>query len=321
MMERIVPSQSRLNGGEEAYSARLLRTISMFHAKNGRLSEAMHCGRRQLAAARLTKNKSDTGPALFVIGYISSLQGNLTEAIKSLTEAVETLTDSGDFHQAAHAMQHLGTIHSRRSDYDRAEAYCIEAKKLLVQIGEKGCARLVECNVAGISALKGCYDDAEALYHSAQESFCGNQHEHGHIQLGLGDVHRGRGHYCKAEESYILSQLVLTRSGCLKGAAEAALGLGHVYRLQSDYIKAEAAYTEVGVLFGEADEYRAEGLLGLAAIRGSQERNDEAERLLTEASPILWRLGLKESLPGVDEELNSLYRRIRSVAQLGNISA
>lgn len=284
----------------------------MFHAKNGRLSEAMHCGRRQLAAARLTKNKSDTGPALFVIGYISSLQGNLTEAIKSLTE-------SGDFHQAAHAMQHLGTIHSRRSEYDRAEAYCIEAKNLLVRIGEKGCARLVECNVAGISALKGCYDDAEALYHSAQESFCGNQHEHGHIQLGLGDVHRGRGHYCKAEESYILSQLVLTRSGCLKGAAEAALGLGHVYRLQNDYIKAEAAYTEVGALFGEADEYRAEWLLGLAAIRGSQERNDEAERLLAEASPIFLKLGWKESLQGVDEGLNSLYWRIRSVAESGSI--
>ncbi|KIO28315.1 hypothetical protein M407DRAFT_230855 [Tulasnella calospora MUT 4182] len=300
---------------EGIYFIWLLETLGWSHIKNGRMSESMRFFRRLSKAARTRKGELEEAIGSEAMGIVLFYQNDYTKAAEFFAEARDIYARSGAHGKAAHAIQKIGYVHRDRREYLEAEKSCNEAKSLLIGIGDRQGAGLMDCEAAIVLCMKGDYDGAEAILNNAQQTFSrlGSKVGTAHVQLGLGHVHRGRSDFGKAKDLYIKSQAALIRMKHGFCAAYATRGLGHVYRLQGDLDKAEAMYKQVRAIAGEYAD--AEAWLGLAAIRERQGRNDEAEHFLSEASASFYKRGWQEDLPDYDSELISLYKRIKSAAE------
>ncbi|KAG8921922.1 hypothetical protein FRC00_008041 [Tulasnella sp. 408] len=235
-------------------------------------------------------------------GIISFYENDYSQAVELLAEARNAFGRAGADRRVVGAVQKRGYVHRDRRRYSEAKKSFSEARNLWNGIGYKERAVFVDCQAAIVLCMEGAYEAAEVALIDAQHAF-----------TRTGHVHRGRNNLSKAEDFYIQSHQVLSRSGDGLSAIAATKGLGHVYRLQRNPYKAEKKYEEVLTFMGQYPD--PEALLGLAATRQSEGRNDEVERLLSEASVVFQKRGWEEDFPDYDHELISMYKRIKPAAE------
>ncbi|KAG8959296.1 hypothetical protein FRC00_001721 [Tulasnella sp. 408] len=248
-------------------------------------------------------------------GIVSFYEDDYGHAVELLEDARNAFARAGARRREAGTAQKMAYMHRDRRQYLEAKRFFSEVGRIWIEIGYEERAVFVDCQAAIVLCMEGAYYDAEAEIIKAQHAFSQLNSRVGiaHAQLGLGHVHRGRSNLSKAEDFYLQSHQVLSRSGDGLSAIAATKGLGHVYRLQGNPDKAEKKYEEVLKFMGQYPD--SEVLLGLAATRQSEGRHDEVERLLSEASAVFQKRGWEEDFPDYDHELLSLYRRIKSAAE------
>jgi predicted ATPase/transcriptional regulator with XRE-family HTH domain len=142
--------------------------------------------------------------ALFSLAQMANYSGDADRAIALNIESLEIWRQVGDARAVALALQRAGIIALRRNEFERAEAYQIEALDTVAMLPSEpwseGLASTIHGHIGNIAIARGDLDEAEAHFRAAitRQTDLGYASGTSHVfashpVAGMGDVCRGRG--------------------------------------------------------------------------------------------------------------------------------
>ena len=100
-----------------------LGNLGMIHQEAGRLALAKRYYSRALSGSKNIDDQHNTGIVIMRLGYLRFREFNYKEALKKYREAANIFGEqnSGDKHQLASTMQHIGDLYKNRGNLQRAK--------------------------------------------------------------------------------------------------------------------------------------------------------------------------------------------------------
>lgn len=154
----------------------LASTLWFFWVGCGMLGEGRHWLDRMLAADRAPSR--ERAKALWVNGYVSTLQGDVGAAVAMLEECRSCATDVNDRVALAYATHQLGSSALACDEVESAETLFEEAQARYLRLGEMNSNVLMAWVGLGVAAVcRGNFDRAVAMCQEA----CAIGEEHGEL--------------------------------------------------------------------------------------------------------------------------------------------
>ncbi|KIO33026.1 hypothetical protein M407DRAFT_18177 [Tulasnella calospora MUT 4182] len=140
----------------------------------------------------------------------------------------------------------LGWIQMWNNMFKNAQGYFEQSFKVDESVGDEGGKAMVMKAIGDVHRMRNEYSKAEELYIEARHSYFQIWNQLGFAQsvMSLGDVYRMRNEYSKAEESYIEARDIYSQSGNRLGFAQSVERLGDVCRRRDQYSQAEESYLQ-----------------------------------------------------------------------------
>jgi class 3 adenylate cyclase/tetratricopeptide (TPR) repeat protein len=268
-------------------------------------------------ALKLQEGETDVDAhfdSLMVRVGIGVVRGSMTEAVPYMEQAFAVALAAGRKDLQTIASQALAQAHIVRLELDKAERLIDKALELAEASGSPRARGSAKLTLGWLHRMRNELDAAEAAYEEARELFA----EIGHATLlsfslsRLADAAYEKGDLKRSEKLMRESIRLLAPLGQHRELAEARAELGRILAEQGKTDEAER-------FVGEAEEYLPSAepqlrlfiLLGRAAVRTAQEREEEAEELYLEA------LGISEGIDFAGLKVEVLQRIIRFLEETG----
>jgi predicted ATPase/class 3 adenylate cyclase len=268
-------------------------------------------------ALELQENETDVDAhfdSLMVRGAIGVTRGSMAEAMPYVEQAFAVALAAGRKDLQTIASQALAQAHIVRLEFDKAERLIHKAVELADESGSPRARGQALLTLGLLHRMRKEFAAAEGAYELARELFA----EIGHATLlsyslsRMADVAFETGDLKRSEKYLRESIRLLAPLGQHRELAESQAELGRVLAEQGKTDEAER-------FVGEAQEYlpsaepqlRLGIVLGLAAVRIAQERQDEAEELFLEA------LAISDEVDFTALEVEVLRRIIRFLEDAG----
>ncbi len=248
-------------------------------------------------ALELQENETDVDAhfdSLMARAAIGVTRGSIAEAMPYMEQSFAVALAAGRKDLQTIASQALAQAHIVRLELDKAERLIHKAVELADESGSPRARGQALLTLGLLHRMRNEFEAAEGAYELARELFA----EIGHATLlsysltRMADVAYEMGDLKRSEKLLRESIRLLAPLGQHRELAESQAELGRVLAEQGKIDEAER-------FMGEAQEYlpsaepqlRLGIVLGLAAVRFAQERQDEAEELLLEALAISDEVG------------------------------
>jgi tetratricopeptide (TPR) repeat protein len=295
-------------------------------AKVGKVSTSKHT----LIQRTLEGNLISLGRIHRQIGTVAQSRGQLTMALEHQSRALKVFGQCDDKRQIAHVSCNVGYIHLKKAEYEQAQVALRRSLDLANRIGDIPLAALVISNLGELAASSGNLGEAEELYRDAlakAESMEDKDKDREYIcqwSVALGEVLQkydklaeATGYLCRAWRiarelhSQPCIGLALVGMGNLRIAQVTALG-GNL--TAPDNQSREALTRQRLLAHARVDleralklerlepETRLRALLALAHVSLLQQKQQEAEALLSQVRTEARRYGLVQ----IEEQANKL---------------
>ena len=233
--------------------SRALIDQGLAHSSAGRMDDAVRVLREAVAIAA---DQSQRGHALRALAWVTSLRGDVPGANALFEEAIAAFRDAGDDAGIGTVWNQRGNDASRRSVWDEAERFWLEALNVYRSVGNPREQAVVLRNLTFVPGLPIYQELAlldEALSLSVQ---AGDRLGEGLVRHKQGDTLFAAGNYGSAlaytEEAVRLIEAVDPRSIHL---ARALTSIGRIHRLQGNPQEAIALNKRAVVLLEAANDF------------------------------------------------------------------
>jgi non-specific serine/threonine protein kinase len=274
-----------------------------FWQARGYWSEGRHYLKRSLTVATEKTPAALRAKALYASGVLADEQGDYTAARGAFEEYLNLKrVDSqsvGDLGTMAAAMNNLGVIALRQSDYEASLSFYGEALAILQKLDSRRAVAQCLNNLGHVALRRGDYAIARCHYQNSL-AICREIRSASDVAWtlsNLGDVSREESLLDEARSLYAQSFGLFREADNKPGMASCMADLGNVAVLNGDAKTAAQFYQESLVLFGDLGDRRGiltvlEGLVGLAGLRG---RHQDALALVGAEETLRRSLGARQA--------------------------
>ena len=215
-------------------SAKALSGVALVYREQRRDAEALTAFQQALKEFTAVADKTEIANTLNSIGAIYYAQGDYSAAAEAFRKSGETLRTAENIARLADALYMQG-------DYSEALNYYKQTLSW-VSPTEIGATIAALHGAANAAYFQGNYDEA-LRYFERNVRVQSNQQDKTGLAMslkGIGNVHRSRGDYAAALESYMKSLKISEEMKAPSGATLGSIGL--VKALQADYVRALEYY-------------------------------------------------------------------------------
>ena len=267
-----------------------------------------------VVAAASTHRPADTTALAATLRRYLDIGGHHTEAYTVHTHALEAAHRIDDPAEIGAALLHLGTVHWRRGDTDRAVDHYERAMSSLRDGGDRhGCARVLG-NLGIVRWQQGRFDEATEHYRRAGELHreVGDQVSEARMLSNLGLLRVHLGHHDEAAELQHRALAVYRRTGDRYGEIGALNALANIAELRDDLGSAVEHYGRALAIARETGNAgdAATVLANLGGVYRQQGRYDAALEHLCRALPMIRDAGVPTAEAWTLDEIGLVHQRI-----------
>jgi len=294
--------------GERALWAEALRRLAAVRHRRDECGEARDLCRQSYEIALQIGDRTLAAEALNTLGVTELTAGSLEDARRTFLRAVELGGSSRAL--GARVEQNLGILANIQGELDEAiRRYRRSLESYRACEDLNGCA-IAYHNLGMVSADRELFDDADDYFREslALAERVGDVYLHGLCLVNHGEVDVARQRFENARQSAEAALAIFDQLGAGGPKADAYRVIGTVYRETGRPALAESrlrSAIDLAVAAGSALS-EAEATRELALLYQSQERNQEALRLLTTAYRLFRRMDARADLVNVGGKVAEL---------------
>ena len=267
-----------------------LLALSSTHTVLGDYEQAITTAQGALTLARQLDRSPEVARALYLLGEIMRLQGNLAAARAASEQSLATYQTLGDERGLLVCMHNLGRIYRSEGDYAAARAQYERCNALLGQGGNEHIAMEVVNSLGVVAWVQGdhalareCFERSLQISRNLDDRrFIANElHNLGTLASAVGDYARAR---IDVRDSLTIHRELGDRSGI----AYNLKSLGALARRQGEYNSARAYLDECLALRREMGEsiMLILTLLERCELALDEDNRDDARAILAEAAEL-----------------------------------